>query len=51
MSGVVLLTASGFSALTALLIWRVSKHAGARDDRRDVVSERWITEHQTQDRM
>jgi len=50
MSGVVLLTASGFSALTALLIWRVSKHAGARDDRRDVVSERWITEHQTQDR-
>jgi hypothetical protein len=50
MSGVVLLTASGLSALTAVLIWRVSARAGTRDDRPDVVSERWIAEHQTQDR-
>jgi hypothetical protein len=50
MSGVVLLAASGLAALTALLSLRATKRVSARDDRRDAVSQRWIADHQTQDR-
>jgi hypothetical protein len=50
MSGVVLLAASDLAALTTVLSLRARKRASERDDRRDAVSQRWIADHQTQDR-
>jgi hypothetical protein len=50
MSGVVLLAASDLAALTTVLSLRARKRASERDDRRDAVSQRWIADHQAQDR-